>query len=66
MNNLYWYFLFVLFLSSCSVTDNSDIYLHENNYAKIESIEGEFEKTPDTILYVSKISSFQTKISISE
>lgn len=54
----------LLLILGCQNPDKDPIHYHENKFGKIDFIHGVYEKTPDTILYTSKLSNFQSKIII--
>lgn len=55
--------LLLLILGCQNPNINSKPY-HENKFGKIDFIQGVYKETPDTIVYTSKLSNFQSKIII--
>lgn len=56
----------VLLILGCQYRNSKIQPLRENKYGMIELTHGVDEKTPDTILYTSKVSNFQSKIIIKQ
>lgn len=53
--------IFLIILGCQNPNSNTKPY-DENKFGKIDFIQGVYKKTPDTILYTSKVSNFQSKI----
>lgn len=54
----------LLLILGCQNPNSNTKPYHENKFGKIDFIQGIYEKTPDTILYTSKLSNFHSKIII--
>lgn len=64
MIKFYIFIVGILTILGCQL-NNKNLPRSENKFGLIKVIDGVYEKTPDTILYISKISKFQSKFIIS-